>query len=143
MIWGAIVNIAKKRNVEKITSLDIENEVSQFETALSLWKNNNGWEYIEEAIKMASDKLMNVGKYYDDVRKYSIIRNAYEELKMDVSFLYDESDEAKLETFTKMTSTDVLTEINNRFMNFKSMWKNVFGDNYSFRVGDGYNGPMI
>lgn len=137
MIWGAIVNIAKKRNVEKITSLDIENEVSQFETALSLWKNNNGWEYIEEAINMASDKLMNVGKYYDDVRKYSIIRNASESLKMDISFIYDESDESKLAVFNELTSEDVLNEINNKFIDFKSMWKNAFGDNYSFHIGDG------
>ena len=137
MIWGAIVNIAKKGNVEKITSLDIENEIAQFETANSLWRNNNGWEYIEEAIQMASDKLMNVAKYYDDVRKYSIVRNASESLKIDVSFIYDESDDTKLETFTQMTSMDVLNEINNKFMDFKSMWKNIFGDNYSFRAGEG------
>lgn len=137
MIWGAIVNIAKKGNVEKVTSLDIENEISQFETAHSLWKNNNGWEYIEEAVQMASDKLMNVAKYYDDVRKYSIVRNASESLKIDISFIYDESDDTKLETFTQMTSMDVLNEINNKFMDFKSMWKNIFGDNYSFRAGEG------
>lgn len=137
MIWGAIVNIAKKGNVEKITSIDIENEIAQFDTANSLWKNNNGWEYIEEAVQMASDKLMNVAKYYDDVRKYSIVRNASESLKMDISFIYDESDDTKLEAFTKMTSMDVLNEINNRFMDFKFMWKNIFGDNYSFKAGEG------
>lgn len=137
MIWGAIVNIAKKGNVEKITSLDIENEIAQFDTANSLWRNNNGWEYIEEAVQMASDKLMNVAKYYDDVRKYSIVRNASESLKIDISFIYDESDDTKLESFTKMTSMDVLNEINNKFMDFKSMWKNIFGDNYSFKAGEG------
>ena len=137
MIWGAIVNISKKGNVEKITSLDIENEISPFESALSLWKNNNGWEYIEEAVVMAADKLMNVGKYYDDVRKYSIVRNAAESLKLDITFMYDESDEVKMENFNKLTSLDVLNEISNRFMDFKSMWKNAFGDNYSFHPGDG------
>ena len=92
MIWGAIINIAKKRTAEKITPIDIENEISQFDTALSLWKNNDGWGYIESAIDMSSDKISNVGKYYDDVRKYSIIRNATESLKMDTSFIYDEDD---------------------------------------------------
>lgn len=137
MIWGAIVNIAKKGNVEKITPIDIENEISQFDTAISLWKNNDGWGYIESAIEMSSDKIMNVGKYYDDVRKYSIVRNAVESLKMDISFLYDENDDEKLEAFNKLTSMDVLNEINNKFMDFKSMWKNMFGDNYSFKAGDG------
>lgn len=137
MIWGAIVNIAKKGKVEKITPLDIENEISQFETANSLWKNNNGWEYIEESVKMASDKTMNVGKYYDDVRKYSIIRNASDFLKWDISFIYDESDETKLAIFNELTSEEVLGEFNNRFINFKTTWKNSFGDNYAFHIGDG------
>ena len=137
MIWGALVNIAKKGNVEKVSSLDIENEIVQITTATSLWKNNNGWDYIEEAISMASDKLMNIGKYHDDVRKYSIIRNASEELKMDITFIYDESDESKIEKFNELTSSDVLNAFTNRFLDFKSMWKNVFGDNYAFKVGDG------
>lgn len=137
MIWGAIVNIAKKGNIEKITPIDIENEISQSDTSISLWKNNNGWEYIESAIEMSSNNIMNIGKYYDDVRKYSIVRTAIEILKMDINFLYDENDEEKLEVFNKLTSIDVLNEINNKFINFKSMWKNQFGDNYSFKVGDG------
>ena len=137
MIWGALVNIAKKGNVERISPIDIENEITQFDTAMSLWKNNNGWEYIEESISMSKDKVLNVGKYYDDVRKYSIIRNACEELKIDITFIYDESDEKKLESFNELTSMDVLNAINNKFMDFKSMWKNVFGDNYAFRAGDG------
>ena len=137
MIWGAIINIAKKRTAEKITPIDIENEISQFDTALSLWKNNDGWGYIESAIDMSSDKISNVGKYYDDVRKYSIIRNATESLKMDTSFIYDEDDDEKLEHFNQLTSIEVLNEINNKFMDFKSKWKNVFGDNYSFRAGEG------
>lgn len=143
MIWGALVNIAKKGNVERITPLDIENEIVQFQSAMSLWKNNNGWQYIEESIEMSKDKIMNIGKYYDDVRKYSIIRNASENLKLDVSFIYDESDDTKLETFNKLTSVDILNEINNKFIEFKSMWKNIFGDNYAFRVGDGIQDRLI
>ena len=142
MIWGALVNIAKKGNVEKISPFDIENEVSQVNTAASLWKNNNGWGYIEEAVEMSSDKIVNIGKYHDDVRKYSIIRNAAEELKLDISFIYDETDETKTEKFNSFTSNDVLNAITSRFLDFKSMWKNTFGDNYSFRAGDGIKGRL-
>ena len=66
-----MVNIAKKGNVERIFLL-IENEIAQFDTAMSLWKNNNGWEYIEEAISMSKDKVLNVGKYYDDVENIQL-----------------------------------------------------------------------
>jgi replicative DNA helicase len=137
MIWGAIVNIAKKRNVEQIGSLEIENEISQIEELLLIWKNNNGWGYIEDSIDMTKDKLDNIGQYYDDVRKYSIIRNAAEELKIDISFIYDEKDDEKIEKFNSLTSIEVLNEINNKFLDFKSMWKSTFGDNYSFHVGEG------
>ena len=96
MIWGALVNISKKGNVEKITSLDIQNEISQFEPALNMWKNNNGWEYIDDAIAMSSDKIENVAEYRDNVRKYAILRNACEELKIDISFVYDEKKVSKM-----------------------------------------------
>lgn len=137
MIWGSIVNIAKKRNVEQIGSLEIENEISQIEEVLMIWKNNDGWNYIEEAINMTKDKLDNVAQYYDDVRKFSIIRNAAESLKLDITFIYDEKNDEKIEKFNAMTSNEVLNEINNKFLDFKALWKNAFGDNYSFHAGEG------
>lgn len=137
MIWGALVNISKKGNVEKITSLDIQNEISQFEPALNMWKNNNGWEYIDDAIAMSSDKIENVAEYRDNVRKYAILRNACEELKIDISFVYDEKNEDVLTKFLSLTSEDVLNVISNKFLNFRNKWKNPFGDGYSFRAGDG------
>lgn len=137
MIWGAIVNIAKKRNVKEIGSLEIENEIAQIEELLLIWKNNDGWNYIEESINMTKDKQNNVAQYYDDVRKYSIIRNAAEDLKLDITFLYDEKDDTKIEKFNSLTSVQVLNEINNKFLDFKALWKDSFGDNYSFHAGEG------
>jgi hypothetical protein len=71
MIWGAIYNIAKKGNVGKITSIEIENEISQFESTVVLWNTNSGANYIERAIEETEDKLFNVGLYYDNVRKFA------------------------------------------------------------------------
>jgi replicative DNA helicase len=136
MVFGAIYNIAKKGSVSKITSIEIENELAQFESTISLWRNNNGADYIERAIEETEDKLLNIGMYYDNVRKYSILRQASEMLKMDVSFLYDENDENKIKTFTEMDSNKVLGIFLDRFNNFKGMWKSSFGDNFSFHAGD-------
>lgn len=135
-IWGAIVNIAKKGNIQKISPVEIENEIAQFPSATTVWKNNDGWNYIDKAIAESADKLLNAGFYRDTVRKYSIIRNAVESLKLDISFLYDEDDEVKLDKFNSMTSTDVLNEICCKFSDFKNLWKSAFGDNYSFHAGD-------
>ena len=136
MIWGAIVNIAKKGNVSKITSIEIENEIAQFPNALNLWKNNDGWNYVDKAIAESENKIINIGLYQDNVRKYSIIRNASEVLKLDITFLYDENDESKLEAFNAMNSSEVLYAINSKFLDFKNLWRNSFEDSYSFKAGD-------
>ena len=136
MIFGAMYNIVKKSNVSKITPMEIENELSQFESSLNLWKINDGWSYIETAIEETVDKTYNVELYFDNVRKFSILRMAVQKLKMDISFIYDESDELKLEKFNQMSSKEVLGKIYNQFDEYKSMWKDSFGDNYSFHAGD-------
>lgn len=137
MVWGVLMNIAKKGNVQYVTPLEMENEMMMSESAVSLWKLNDGWNYIDTAKKLTQDKMLNVSKYYDDVRKYSIIRNASENLGIDTTFLYDESDDVKMESFSKMTSENLLNAINEKFISFRDLWRNNFGDNYSFHVGDG------
>lgn len=136
IIWGAIVNIARKRNVDIIDSFEIENELSYSESALKIWKINNGWDYIVEAIEMSGDKLGNVGKYFDDVRKYSIIRNASEQYKIDVSFIYDEKDEEKSDKFQMLTSNEVLGEFTVRFLDFQDKFSSSNENGYSFHAGD-------
>lgn len=137
MIFGAMYNIVKRSNVDKITPVEIENELSQFESTLNLWKVNDGWTYIESAIEETVDKVYNIGLYFDNVRKFSVLRMAAQKLKMDISFIYDENDELKLEKFNQMTSKQVLSEIYTKFDEYKNMWKDSFGDNYSFHAGDG------
>lgn len=148
VIFGAIVNIAKKSNVSKITAVEIENELSLFKTSLDIWNVNRGFEYIEGAIAETKDKVYNVDLYRDEVRKYSLLRNAQSELGMDISFIYEEYDEldttdmrlkekkAKMEKFNKMSSRELSAMINNKFLDFKSMWNDKFSDNYSFHLGD-------
>jgi replicative DNA helicase len=148
MVFGALVNIAKKSNINKITAVEIENELSLFKTSIDIWNVNNGFEYIENAIQETKDKIHNVDLYRDNVRKYSILRNAHDELKMDILFIYEEYDELdtsdiklqekidKMELFNKMKSKDVLAKITNKILSFKSMWNDGFEDNYSFHLGD-------
>ena len=147
-IWGALVNISKKTNVNKITAIEIENEISLFKASYDVWKANDGFKYIERAIELTKDKEFNIGLYRDTVRKYSIIRNAVEQLHMDISFIYEEFDELdtqdihlkdkkiKMERFNKMTSGDVLKEFNKKILDFKTCWNDEFSDNYSFQVGE-------
>ena len=142
LVFGAIYNLAKK-NVTKITSVEIENEIAQFPNCISTWETNNGATYIERAIEETEDKLLNVGMYYDNVRKYSIIRKAIEILKMDVSFIYDENDENKMKVFNEMTSTQILDIFLGKFSDFKGLWKSSFEDNFDFHAGDSIKETLL
>lgn len=136
IIWGSLYSIAKQGGIIKITPMDIENNISQFPNAKAIWINNNGWEYIESAIEVTRDKILNIDKYHDEVRKYSIIRNAKDDLKLEVSFIYDESDENILYNFQQMSAEEVLNRINDKFLNFKKLWKSASDDSYGFHISD-------
>ena len=74
---------------------------------------------------------------YDDVKKYSIIRYANDNLKMDTNFIYNPNDEASISVFSQKTSEEVLNEINLKILNFNEAFKIGFKDNYSFKAGKG------
>ena len=136
LIFGAIYNIAKKNNIKNITAIDIENYMVSFPQILEIWKNNNGIEYINNAISMTKDKVDNALEYKDIVRKYSIIRHAVLDLEMDVSFIYNENDDDIQSKFNKMTSSEVLSLINDKVLNFKEIWSITDNEEESFSIGD-------
>lgn len=148
IIFGAIMNIAMKKNVEVISPFDIESELSLFPTSMDIWKVNSGIQYIQTCIDITEGLTCNIEQYWDNVRKYSILRNASNELKVDISFIYEEYDELdtsdmlledkkkKLEKFNSMSSDDVMRAINDKFFNFTLLYKSNFNNNYSFHIAD-------
>lgn len=136
-IFGAMLNIVHKGNINKISPIDIENEISQFPKALEVWKLNKGFEYIENAIEDTKELGLNIESYRDTVRKYSILRHATQDLKIDLSSIYDENDDNILSKFNAIKSMDLITIINNKIMDFKEIWQDNFGENKSFKIGDG------
>lgn len=135
-IFGAINNLARK-GYEKITSTEIEGEMSPFNNCLDVWKRNNGIEYIENAIEETQDKLLNAEMYRENVRKYSIIRTAREELKLDITFIYDEEDQNKMTLFNGFNSRDVLKLVNERLTSYKDMWVDDFCSDRRYSAGEG------
>lgn len=135
-VFGAMLNIVKKTNIEKITAIEIENEMSQFPAVLELWKRNDGYAYITSAIEDTKDKVANVEFYRDTVRKYSILRHGVEELKLDLSFLYDENNEQIMSKFNSLSANELLAQIVNKFNSFKDTWNDMFSRSKSFLIGD-------
>lgn len=141
LIWGAINNIARRANMGKITSVDIQNELSTSEEALGVWKLNDGARYIERAIEETVDKTVNVANYHDTVKKYAIMRSANTNLGLDTSFIYNENDEGLMESFSKMSHKEVLIKINERFTQFKGEWNSAgMQDAYGFHAGEDVEG---
>lgn len=136
IVWGTIHNIATKGNVDNISPFEIELELKLFNTSFKVWEENNGWEYIESAIELTKDKVNNAKSYRDSVRKYSILRSAQDMLQINTSFIYDENDDEKLSEFNKMTSAEVLQNIETKFDSYLIEWNNSDQSNYSFHVGD-------
>lgn len=135
-MFGAIHNLAKK-GCTKITSFEIEAEMSPFNGALEIFKKNEGQAYIERAIEQTDNKLNNAQMYRDTVRKYSIIRTATDILKIDVSFVYNESDENLMKIFNSISSEEVLKQIFNKISLFKDQWKDEFGGEKQYIIGEG------
>lgn len=136
IIFGAINNLARK-GYERISSTEIETEMSPFNGCIAIWEKNNGAEYIEEAIEHTQDKLLNAEMYKENVRKYSIIRVAREQLKLDIGFVYDENDENKMSLFNSFTSRDVLKLINERLTSYRDLWLDDFSNDRKYNAGEG------
>lgn len=133
-IFGAIFNLAKKGH-KTISSYEIEAEISPFNGARVIWEKNDGMRYVEEAIEQSENKVLNAHYYKEEVRKYAIIRVA-NEIGLDTRFIYNEEDEAMLENFSLMTSSDIFKEINHRYNRFKDSFKEDLGTKQTVKVGE-------
>jgi replicative DNA helicase len=111
--------------------------MSAFPSAMETWKINDGFEYVQNAIEDSEPVVENVAHYRDAVRKYSIVRHATQDLKMDLTFLYNENNETTMCKFNAMTSDEVLNVINDKIMCFRDCWQDVSNDVKRFNIADG------
>lgn len=135
-IFGAVYNLAKKGS-SVITSTEIENEISPFNGCLTLWEKNDGQRYIEIAKEETQNKILNCKVYRENVRKYSLIRSAKEQMGMDISFIYDEEDINKMTIFNNLSSKDIMKLILDKFTNYKDQWNDTFNTDLSYKMGEG------
>lgn len=85
ILFGSIYNLYKM-GVQKIGLGNIEDYLVQKPKSYSIYKSNNGSEYL---IKISNNtQLSAFDYYYNRVKKMTLFR-AYEDLNMDLSWLYD------------------------------------------------------
>lgn len=85
ILFGSIYHL-HSMGVNKVTIQDIENFLSAREEKLSIYKENKGSEYLIKVSQFAENN--NFEYYYKRMKKMSLLR-AYDNLGIDVSYIYD------------------------------------------------------
>lgn len=140
IVFSAISNITfSDKNVKSITPIDIDNYLSTYPVYYKIWDNNNGINYIKDAISHANKEVFKSD--YDRLKKYSLLRN-YVEKGLDVSDVYDyktsdlkEINESshKLES---MTTNEIIDYFTNKFIEVRDDWNIEEGTTLDFKAGD-------
>lgn len=89
IIFSSINNIVYNASGDKVsvvTPKDIDNYLSSLPTQYKKWKDQNGYDYVEQTIKHANKETFM--QSYDRIKKMSVLRE-YQKNGFDVSELYD------------------------------------------------------
>lgn len=114
IVFGAIYNLHMLGNKE-ITTLTIDDYLSQRPKQYGIYKSNNGSEYLEKAAEYST--IETFPYYYNRVKKFTLLRMYNEKCGMDLSWLYDTDNildatkKQKQEDWLDNTSVEEIAEI--------------------------------
>ena len=72
--------------VAQVQPIDVENYLSVNNSAISHYNDNNGREFLNDAIELSDER--NFDYYYNRLKKFTLLR-AYDNYGIDVSDIYD------------------------------------------------------
>lgn len=117
VIFGAVYNLYYM-GAEHISIQAIEDYLENREKSLAIYRANKGPEWIHRVFSDAD--IMNFDFYYNRLRKMTLMR-AYEDIGMDLSWIYDPDNifdlalkEKQEETFNSLSLNDLAELIDNR-----------------------------
>ncbi|SNZ10020.1 Replicative DNA helicase [Terribacillus aidingensis] len=116
IIFGAIHNLYNE-GLEEVDAIAIDNFLSSYEKQYKVFNENNGAQYIQEAINQSH--LRNFEYYYKRLKKFSLLRH-YVDQGIDVSDIYDDSivdpreSEVLMAEFDKKSVADIISDIDRR-----------------------------
>ena len=136
-IFSAIYNLFQN-GAERISVVDIDNYLSSFEGAYSVFKRQNGIEYLQDAEDLSIEE--NFQYYYDKLKKINAIRDLKKE-GFKTSNIYpddfsDDDAETILDKFETMTIEDIFSSIKNKIINLESKY-NVQDNTVVGKASDG------
>ena len=139
LVFGCMYNLWQL-GAKEITLTAIEDYLTQRPKALAIYKTNKGPEFILKAAEMANVNTFDY--YYNRMKKMSLLR-AYEEMGMDLTWLYNPDEEmdmkrkqAQEDWLDNATLADIYNKINDKIDSIKLQYVENVTDG-GCQIGEG------
>lgn len=139
LIFGCMYNLWQL-GAKEITLPAIEDYLTQRPKALAIYKTNKGPEFILKAAEMANVNTFDY--YYNRMKKMSLLR-AYEEMGMDLTWLYNPDEvmdmkrkQAQEDWLDNATLADIYNKINDKIDSIKLQYVENVTDS-GCQIGEG------
>ena len=139
LVFGCMYNLWQL-GAKEITLTAIEDYLTQRPKALAIYKTNKGPEFILKAAEMANVNTFDY--YYNRMKKMSLLR-AYEEMGMDLTWLYNPDEvmdmkrkQAQEDWLDNATLADIYNKINDKIDSIKLQYVENITDG-GCQIGEG------
>ena len=139
LVFGCMYNLWQL-GAKEITLTAIEDYLAQRPKALAIYKTNKGPEFILKAAEMANVNTFDY--YYNRMKKMSLLR-AYEEMGMDLTWLYNPDEvmdmkrkQAQEDWLDNATLADICNKINDKIDSIKLQYVENITDG-GCQIGEG------
>ena len=139
LVFGCMYNLWQL-GAKEITLTAIEDYLTQRPKALAIYKTNKGPEFILKAAEMANGNTFDY--YYKRMKKMSLLR-AYEEMGMDLTWLYNPDEvmdmkrkQAQEDWLDNATLADIYNKINDKIDSIKLQYVENITDG-GCQIGEG------
>lgn len=139
LVFGCMYNLWQL-GAKEITLTAIEDYLTQRPKALAIYKTNKGPEFILKAAEMANVNTFDY--YYNRMKKMSLLR-AYEEMGMDLTWLYNPDEvmdmkrkQAQEDWLDNATLADIYNKINDKIDSIKLQYVDNITDG-GCQIGEG------
>ena len=139
LVFGCMYNLWQL-GAKEITLTAIEDYLTQRPKALAIYKTNKGPEFILKAAEIANVNTFDY--YYNRMKKMSLLR-AYEEMGMDLTWLYNPDEvmdmkrkQAQEDWLDNATLADIYNKINDRIDSIKLQYVENITDG-GCQIGEG------
>ena len=139
LVFGCMYNLWQL-GAKEITLTAIEDYLTQRPKALAIYKTNKGPEFILKAAEMANINTFDY--YYNRMKKMSLLR-AYEEMGMDLTWLYNPDEvmdmkrkQAQEDWLDNATLADIYNKINDKIDSIKLQYVDNITDG-GCQIGEG------